>query len=168
MGHAPTTSSSFAAALAETFKVEDMRAAFEEKRGFRMLPLTGRFIYRVSTDEVIGKIKSILPEDVRLVTRDGQCGNLFASIPGYGADVVEFLFSSNTWPELEEGSLFPRLEPLFLVKPPSEDATLMRIHVPFLQPGDSYELVIDKKNVVFEIPRDRETGDQCVIVVRPK
>lgn len=134
-------------------------------RGCRVLVVTGALLRSADGEEVLRQIRAALPADACLM--EGADGALFRTGGYYVADQVQLLFLSTEWPELSEGDVIPRLQPIFLYTPPAPlDAPLPYIHsLKVSNLMEVCEIAIDRNTHHFIVPADRETKDQVVLVV---
>lgn len=154
-------------ALRQTFPIISDWSEEHAALGFRAMPFSGKFARSMPLDVVLAKIKEALPSDAVIYSMDGLLYRMRGGISGYGSDTYSIVFGSSTWEALPEGSLCPELYPMFHEMPVKEDGEAYRIELNHFSPPASYEIVIDKRTQVFEIPRDRETEEQVVIVIQP-
>lgn len=159
------TLQSFEESLSEVFPVV---TGFEPEQRYALLPITAHLLAHVSVDELLVRIRAVLPEDVKIVSVDGRLARLGSDGYGCGADRVMITVSSETWPAVEEGAMIPKLDILFWNNPPTDQDRPAEIKLYALAFGGHYEIPIDKNAFTISIPRERETDGQCVIEVRPK
>lgn len=158
--------------LAQSFPVDSADGRVRPVRndiGYRILPITGQAVRFMALDDLVSRLKDVLPSDAAILAIDGLILRLATHMgSGYGRDSYNVIFGSSSWDPLDEGALIPVLEPIFYRHAPApEDAAPIRIHLPVLEHGHSYELAIDKRAFSIEIPRSREDDEQCVIVIKP-
>ena len=139
--------------------VEDWFA--DPELGFKALPISGYFIRSVPFSEYIARVKQMLPDDVKLMIYDGAPIRLSNM-----NDTYTMIFGSKAWPVLPEGSLIPKLDPLFLGEATGEPVRDTRVvHV---SEGIECHLVINKATHEVVFSKDLESEWRCVVIAKPK
>lgn len=150
---------------------------WHETRGAMALPITGQLLRTTSALDIIQAIQSALPPDARLYNgMDGAISRLRTGNYNTSAifDEVFFAVTSKDFPLIEQGQSFVPMRPIFYGEKPPEYRTeeemlsMVQVHTIYPSRFDVHEFVIDKNTHTLEIPRDRETEDRIVIVVKPK
>lgn len=136
--------------------------------GFRVLPVSSGLFDERDNGKFIRRIKDSLPADTSLYSIDGRLYHMRYGASGIGADQICIVFGSSEWERLPSGLEFPLLEIAWIETAPKNDEIPHRYQLMNFINGGTYEIIVDKATQSLEIPKDRETESQLVIVVRSK
>jgi len=150
---------------------EELKARFncveywetEPDVGLKRLRISGQFIRTVGLDEWVPRVKALLPADAKLILWDDAAIRM--AEPN---DIWLMFFGSKTWEIVPEGEIVPALQPLFLnEKIPDNPVFDLQVINP-IPAGVELRLVINKHTHALLVPKEEETDEGCVVIVRPK
>ncbi len=152
---------------------EETERMWHKTRGAMGLSISGEALVSMPVSELLAAIRGALPVDARILCMDGMVLRMRGGDMGYGADQFVLGVTSATFPLIEEGGSFPPMQPIFYGDKPfdplkTEEPRMTHFHSIYPSTRDAHEFTINKTTHTLEIPRDRETEDRIVIVVRPK
>jgi len=137
--------------------------------GFRAIHFTGDLLRdNTATAEFIREIKATLPPDAAVYSMDGLLYRMLSTTRGYAVDQFVVVFGSSEWEQLPAGSLFPVMTIHLHNEAPQNEEYPKMIELHRIWSVGAYEIVIDKKTQQFDVPRERETEDYAVIVIKNK
>jgi hypothetical protein len=159
-------------ALRTAFPIVTEEYWFTAKPGMRLVPMAGALLRVTDASDLIAGLRASLPADARLYDWDGAILRMRTGAGGVGSDTFCAIFASATWPAHEPGAWLDELIPIFHSDnpfPPIGDEPLkIQAHTVHMSQRDIHEFIVSKATHVLEIPRDRETEESLVIVIKPK
>lgn len=146
---------------------------WHETRGVMALPITGHFLRSAQPSEIVAAIRAVIPPDARIYTLDGDIPRMRSLLAASTSDQYFLTVTSKEFDLIKEGESFRPLVPIYYSEKPAEfraedELPATQVHTLFESTSDTHEFIIDKKTHALEIPRERETEDRLVIVVKPK
>jgi hypothetical protein len=167
-----TVKSHIEAAILEAFPLETGER-WHETRGVMALPITGHFLRSVEMPALVAAIRAVVPLDARLYSLDGDILRMRHSVASPVSDQYFLVITSKDFDLIKEGESFRPMAPIYYGEKPAEfraddELPATQVHTLFGSTFDTHEFIIDKTTHTFEIPRERETEDRIVIVVKPK
>lgn len=159
-------------AILEVFPLETEKL-WHETRGVMALPITGHLLRTAQPSEIVTAIRAVVPPDARLYSLDGDILRMRHSFANPVSDQYFLIITSTEYDLIKEGESFRSLAPIYYSEKPAEfraddELPMTQVHSIFPSAFDTHEFIIDKTTHTFEIPRERETEDRLVIVVKPK
>lgn len=160
------------AAILEAFPLETGER-WHETRGAMALPITGHFLGGVELPVLVAAIRAVVPDDARIYSIDGDILRMRSSSTVPVSDQYFLAITSKDFDLIKEGESLRPMAPIYYGEKPAEfraddELPATQVHALFRSTFDAHEFIINKTTHTFEIPRERETEDRIVIVVKPK
>lgn len=135
--------------------------------GYMVLPVSGAFMRtQVDLDAFVFALKACLPKDARLNVVDGLAMRMSVQY-GRPEDLWNMVFGSKEWPQVEEGAILPRLEPIFLGDYVTGNPVCDMQVLGYTPPQVGLQVRVDKRTHKLVIRKEDETESEVWIRVEP-